>query len=169
MATYNAVDVGITDQGITLEQESAWEMINQSDSFGDSVIDGVYRGGNVHLSYESKAFKAGSMTPFWPWGALGLMQTYRADASAGSVAPIGRLASAVAAASVLNAMPNSAYNTTGALAILTLTAPGSLLAPNSPARLLFNSKLRQVPIRLICLPYEATVSLTTTTRWFAYT
>jgi hypothetical protein len=42
-------------------------VIDETDAFGGSVIDYVYRGGNVFLSFVSKAYKAGSITPFWPW------------------------------------------------------------------------------------------------------
>lgn len=161
--TYNSVDVGISDEGIVLQQDSAWEVINRSDAYGDSLIDGIYRGGNVFLMYDSKAFKAGAITPFWPWGAFGVMQVTGSGPS-----PLGRLASAVAAATVLTAIAGTAYNTTNATAIASLTSSSTILAPNSPARLLFHTRLRQVPVRLVALPYE-TGTTTVTTKWFTTT
>jgi hypothetical protein len=158
--TYNAVDVGISDQGINLQQESRWEEIASSDAYGDSIIDGVYRGGNVFFDYECKAYKAGSQTPFWPWGTLGVMQ-----AVGSAPTPIGRLASGVASATVLTAVAGTPAATSPA----TLTASKSILAPNSPARLLFHTRLRQVPIRLLALPSDATNGGTTTTTWFTTT
>lgn len=151
--TYNAVDVGITDQGYELEQGSTMEAIEESDAFGNSLIDGIYRGGNVFLQFLGKAYKAGAITPFWPWGAIGVMAT--------AAAPISRLASDVAKAMVLTATAN----TPAAAAPATLTGSLSILAPNSPAKLLFNSKLRQVPIRLQFLPSENAG----TVRWFSVT
>ncbi len=136
--TYNAVDVGITDQGIELQQESGAENIEESDAYGTTLIDWVYRGGRVSLQFMSKAYKAGSTTPFWPWSALGRLGV------------IGRLASDVASATVLTATTG----TPAAAAPATLTAGKSILAPNNPATLLFNSKLRQVPVRLACLAYD---------------
>lgn len=149
---YNSVDVGITDQGYELEQSSSQEAIEESDAYGQSFIDGIYRGGNVFLQFTCKAYKAGSITPFWPWGALGIMST--------SAAPIGRLASAVASSMVLSAVAN----TPAAAAPASLTIAKSILAANSPAKLLFNSKLRQVPVRLQAIP-----TIDTDVKWFTTT
>jgi len=151
--TYNAVDVGITDDGYELEQSSSADMIDSSDAYGDSLLDWVYRGGEVSLSFTSKAYKAGAITPFWPWGAMGVMLT--------AAAPLGRLASDVAKAMVLTATAN----TPAAAAPATLTGSLSILSPNSPAKLLYNSKLRQVPIQLSLLPSLNTGTVT----WFTQT
>ena len=153
---YNGVSVGITDNGFELQQDSSWEQISTSDAYGDSILDGVYRGGSVYLQFESKAFKNGSISPFWPWGSLGVMQT--------PAAPVGRLASDVASAMVLTAVAG----TPAAVAASpnTLTGSKAILAPNSSGRLLFTSRLRQVPIRLVFLPTEPS---TGTTIWFSTT
>lgn len=148
--TYNAVDVGITENGYELQQDAKAELVNQTDAFGESIIDFVYRGGDVFLQFESKAYKAGSTTPFWPFGALGVMGV------------IGRLASDLAVATVLSATAG----TPAAAAPATLTGTKSLLAPNNPARLLFNSKVRNVPVRLILLAYDAGAGAI---KWFVTT
>lgn len=127
-----------------MQQESAWQVISTSDAYGDSILDGVFRGGNLHLQFTCKAYKAGSIAPFWPWGALGVMAT--------TAAPIGRLASNVAAALVMTVVANTPAAVAGA--INTLTASLSILAPNAPATLLFTTELRQVPIRLLALPTD---------------
>lgn len=151
--TYNAVDVGITDDGYTLQQDLSVEAIDESDAYGGTLIDFIYRGGNAFLRFMSKAYKAGSISPLWPYGALGVGAT--------AAAPIGRLASAIAAAMVLT----STANTPAAAAPASLTGPGSILAPNFSWELLYNSKLRRVPVRLQLLPYLDTGTL----RWFALT
>jgi hypothetical protein len=38
--TYASVPVGITDRGMTLQNEFRWETIETSDAYGDSIIDG---------------------------------------------------------------------------------------------------------------------------------
>ncbi len=136
--TYSAVDVGITEQGFELQQDSKAENIEESDAYGQSLIDFVYRGGQVSIQFDSLAYKAGSRTPFWPYGTFGLAGI------------IGRLASNIALATVLT----STAGTPAAASPATLTATYSLLAPNNPARLLFSSKLRKVPVRLACLLYD---------------
>lgn len=143
-ATYNSVDVGITQTGYELSLESKWQEITPTDAFGDSIIDGVFRGGNCYCQFEGMAYKAGAITPFWPWGALGILAT--------TAAPIGRLASDVASAFVLTATAATPAATIPA----TLTASKAILAPNNPAKLLFDSRLRTVPIRLQFLPYLST-------------
>ena len=151
--TYNSVDVGITDDGYELQQNSYADTIDSSDAYGDSLLDWVYRGGDVSITFMSKAYKAGAITPFWPWGAMGVMLT--------AAAPLGRLASDVAKAFVLT----STAATPAVAAPATLTASLAILAPNSPAKLLYNSKLRQVPISLQLLPSLSAGTVT----WFTQT
>lgn len=141
---YDSVDVGITRDGFELQQNNVTEAIDETDAYGGSLIDFIYRGGNVFIQFTSKAYKAGSITPFWPWAStLGKML--------GSSSPIGRLASAIAKAMVLS----STANTPAAASPASLTGSLSILAPNFDGRLMFNSKLREVPIRLQLLPYES--------------
>lgn len=151
-ATYNAVDTGVTKQGYDLSQSAKAEMIDETDVYGRSTIDWVYRGGDAFLQFSSRAYKAGSVTPFWPYGALGVIST--------TAAPIGRLASNIAAAMVLTATAN----TPAAAAPASLTANLSLLAPNFDARILFDSRLREVPVRLQLLPFSSSGI-----KWFTMT
>lgn len=150
--TYNSVDIGMTEQGFTLKQSLMEEVIQESDLYGGALLDFFYRGGNCQIQCDSKEYKAGSITPFWPWGALGVMAT--------AAAPIGRRASDVASALVLTATAATPAATTPA----TLTATYAIPAPGFTGELLFNSKLRRVPILLQLLPY-----VSTNTIWFALT
>lgn len=152
-STYNAVDTGVSEGGYELDQGASGETIDETDAFGGSVIDFIYRGGQVYMDFRSIAYKAGSVTPFWPWGALGVMLT--------AAAPLGRLASDVAMAHVLT----SVANTPAAAAPATLTASKAILPPNYSAKLLYNSKLRTVPVRLLYLP----VAVSTDIKWFTQT
>ena len=151
--TYNSNDVGITRDGYRLFKDSAWEEISETDAFGMSLLDGVYRGGRCSIQFDSKAYKTGSIAAFWPWGSLGVLAT--------AAAPIARLASAVAAATVLTDVDN----TPAAGSPATLTASLSILAPNQNADLLFSSRVREVPVRLSLLPSTSTG----TTTWFTTT
>lgn len=135
---YNGVSTGITEQGFELTFETKAEEIGESDAFGESLIDFIYRGGRLSTMFESLAYKAGSITPFWPWGPLGVLGI------------IARLASNVAMPLTLT----STAGTPAAASPATLTFGKAILAPNNPARLLYNSKLRKVPVRLACLPYN---------------
>lgn len=151
--TYSGTNVGYTQAGFELTQETNGELINQTDAYGESVIDFVHRGGSVYLMFESKVYKAGSTAPFYPWGSLGVMAT--------AAAPIGRLASAVAASTVLTATAA----TPAAASPATLTGSKSILPPGSNLKLLFDSRCRNVPIRLLLLPSESGGNIT----WFTTT
>jgi hypothetical protein len=153
--TYNAVDVGITQAGYELQQDSSAQILNQSDAYGETIIDIIYRGGSVHIQWESMAYKAGSYTPFWPWGG-GTLGVARNAAN-----PIGILGTDEALSFVLTATAS----TPAAAAPATLTASKSILAPNYPARLLYDSRLRTVPVRILCLPTDSAGTLT----WFTST
>jgi hypothetical protein len=137
-STYNSVDTGISETGYEIQFESKAREIAESDAYGESIIDIIYRGGNHYCQFTSLAYKAGSTSPFWPWGSLGVMGV------------IGRIGSNVASAHVLTAVAG----TPAAAAPASVTAAGAILAPNSPARLLFNSVLRTVPVRLLYLPTD---------------
>jgi hypothetical protein len=148
--TYNAVDVGVTQAGYTLSVEGKAEVIEQTDAFAQSIIDILYAGGNAFLDFVSIAYKPGSVTPFWPWGAMGVMAT--------AAAPISRLGSDVASAMVLT----DTDNTPAATFPATITAPKAILAPGFNGQLLYNSKIRTVPVRLLFLP---TLASTTYSWW----
>lgn len=142
--TYNSVDVGITRDGYEITLDAEYEDLGETDAWGLSVIDSVWRGGNCFVQFTSTAYKAGVITPFWPFGmALGGL--------ANAANPIGRLASDMALAFVLTSTAATPAVATPA----TLTVTKALLAKNSNGRLMFNSKLREVPIRLRCYPNTA--------------
>ena len=165
-STYNSVAVGFTQSGFELTQETKAEMVNQTDIFGDSIIDFIHRGGNVYVMFESKVFKPGAITPFYPWGALGVMYT--------AAAPLGRLGSAVAASLVMTGVAATPAQSAGGSGlnrvIASLTASKAILPPDSNLKLLFDMKVRNVPVRLLCLPTDdgAGVALGNAT-WFVTT
>lgn len=153
--TYNSVDVGFTLDGFRYGVDWKAEMINQSDLFGDTLIDMVYRGGDAQMTFTSRTFKAGALTPFWPWGqAVSAIGQIFSDAL-----PIGRMARDVAAALVLTGKAATpAVDSTPSLD--SLTASKAILAPNTRGELLFDSKARNVPMVLQLLPYESATSNT---------
>jgi hypothetical protein len=164
--TYAAVDVGITREGYEITLDTEIEEIGETDAWGQSVIDGIWRGGNCFLQFVSTAYKAGSLAAFWPYGgsiaAAGVLGILVDDSiAAPNKLPIGQLASNIAKAFVLTAAAGTPAATTPA----TLTANLALLARNFSGRLLYNSKLRDVPIRLRLFPY----TVTNVTKFFAMT
>lgn len=154
-AVFNSNDLGITHDGYELQHDAELEDVSETDAYGLTVIDSVYRGGNCHLQCRSKAYKTGSKAAHWPFGGVTLGGVVTA------AVPIGVLASAIASATVLT----SVANTPAAAAPATLTASLTLLAKNANLSLMFNSKLREVPIRLRLYPSL----VTTTLSWYILT
>lgn len=144
MATYAGVNTGFTQSGYTLSRENKVELINESDLYGDTIIDMVYRGGDTFVTFLSRVYKAGSITPWWPWADT-FPDNIGALWDAGS--PIAQLASSVA----------SLFSMTAVAATPAVASPATLtgkaiLAPGYNTELLFDSRCRNVPIRLLFIP-----------------
>lgn len=156
------LDVGITRDGYKLTLDTELEDLGETDAWGLSVIDGIFRGGNCFLQYTSVEYKAGSLGAYWPYGGamggagvLGVLY----DSTQTTKLPIGQLASNIAQPLVLTAGAGEPTS------IATLTATFALLAKNSNLDLMFNSKLRDVPTRLRLYPY----TVSSVTKFFATT
>lgn len=135
--------VGITRTGFTLTTVSVAELV-EGDVLGGSVIDLIYRGGNVWLAWDAISFRPGAVLPSWPWGLIG------------NVGTIGRLGSAVGGALYLAAAPLTpavGVPAIGQVIINSLTARNAILADNFQANWLFDSRLRRIPIQMRLLPY----------------
>ena len=152
-----AADVGLTKNGYSLEVSWSKKLINESDAYGESAIDGIHRGGNCFLQFDSLEYKAGSLNAAFPYGAV------LAPTGAGALGPgvIGRLDSAVAGTMVLTATASTPAASTPA----TLTTAAAVIAENFPVKLLFDTSLREVPLRMRLYLYDSAG----TKQWFATT
>lgn len=151
--TLGAVDLGITGKGYELQCDFELDDVGESDAYGMTVIDGIFRGGQCHFQMECLAYKAGGIAAFWPWGgalaAAGVIGIL-VNPGVGNV-PIGVLASDHARSLVLTSTAGTPAVATPA----TVTATKCLIAKNNNGRLLFNSQLRTVPIRFRSYPIDA--------------
>lgn len=140
--TWNAVALGLSESGYEISTSLKQEAIDKSDAYGDATLDYIYRGGDVMCDFTMlSSSKAASV--MWPWGAnIWTMVTT-------TTGPIGRLASDLAQALVLT----STAGTPAAAAPATLTAAKAIIAPGFNTKMLFDSRLRKVPIRQQFLPY----------------
>lgn len=145
--TWNAADVGITEDGYTLTLVTESEDIRQSDVGGRTLLDFFYLGTNTSIVFNGLEYKSASVAVLQPWATLGAIGT------------IARLAvgSSIAAQMVLT----STAGTPAASAPTSLTATRTILAPQHQGALRFSSTLRKVPIRLELLPSDSMVAFTT--------
>lgn len=137
--------IGIVEDAPSLEITPSVDTI-RGDDMGDSVRDGVYRGGNCFVDMVLQEYNAAAAaTALWPYAAEGVM------------GDVGDLLTDHDAALVFTKIAG-----TSALPATTRTFTSAILAPNFPVRYLMGSRLRNVPIRFQCLPYDDSG----TTRWF---
>ncbi len=155
--TYNSVAMGQQEDGFRLRMSFAEEEI-RSNTYGDSVIDAVYRGGNVFLSgvfIESDSVLAkAAVSPLNPWG-LGASVS-----GLGFMGTVGRLAFGVSQAIVLTAVTGLS----AASSIATLTATNSLLDQNLSQETVLANRARYIALTFRLFPY-----LSTDVKWFAVT
>ncbi len=144
--SYGGTALGYTRQGYNLNFTQRYERLEETDLYGLTLIDMVYRGAQMTIDTICKLYNgntfAGSQAG-WPWqGTLGNIWT--------AAAPIARLASAVAAALVLTAVAN----TPAANSPATLTASKTILSDQG-MQLNFNSTIREVPLRFDVLATDS--------------
>ncbi len=156
-ATYNSVTLGIVENGYTLRYRFHERSINQTSHYGDSKIDGIYRGGDCFMVFTVKEWTANIRAMLWPWVAQSTVADW------GKFGQIAQLASAVAKVLVLTPQSSSPADTAGAP--LTFTANLSKFSPENDANILMGPDQRDVPIMLDLLPFnDGSVD-----RWFTIT
>ena len=167
-AVYGAtpLDVGITREGYKLSLDTELEDVGRPTPGASPSSTGFGAGAIVSSSTRASNTRPVRSALHWPYGGAlggpGVLGTLY-DASQTTKAPIGQLASALAAPLVLTATGGTPAAT--APAIATLTATFALLAKNASLELMLNSKLRSVPTRSRLHPYTTS----NITKFFATT
>ena len=153
--TYAGTGIGQSTRGFELAFQFKGEVLDESDAYGLTMTDWIYRGCDVSMTAALKEYKAGSLAVLWPvgGGTLGRIAT--------AAVPIGVLASDMAQALVMT----STASTPAATSPASLTASKAWISPTYNPRILFDSRLREVPIQLVFLPSDSagTVTAFTTT------
>ena len=149
-ATYNSTSTGITKDGYRITHDQKADIIQQSDLYGDTMLDYIWRGANVTCDFTCLAFTKGVpvLNPF----TASLYQLWAA------ASPMGRLASDLALPLVLTVTANTPAAGAG-IGPSTLTATEAILAPNYSATHLYDNRLRELPLRMQFLPYTSTGTL----------
>lgn len=155
-STYNSNTLGIARAGYSLDFQFKDEALDETDAYGLSTIDLIRRGADCHLSAILKEWLTGSKAILWAIGGGTLGKIFTAAVPAGSFAYDS------AQALVLTAVSNTTAATLGPA---TLTASKAYPAANYNPEILLDSRLREVPIRLILFPYASssdTIAFSTT-------
>ncbi len=151
-----AVVIGDTD-GIYVGWSSSMEMIDATDSYGRTPIDGIYRGGYCYITLNMITVDPLILAEIiWPQSTLGNLGT------------IGKLASTFSQQLTLtkiagpNASPEKLIAGTAAYPALGGVVP----APDFPIRVNLAPSLSKMTLRFLLLPYTATVNAVSRSVWF---
>lgn len=162
-ATYDRPSGSSADNLGLVEGPRALQRINEvqdmrTDLFGATVIDGVYRGGQVFVSMIFKEWNATIRDALWP---------YDSDFG-GHGDPVGRLQTDIAGVLLLTAVDGTPAKTNGPI---TISFPLAIVAPQNNMNVTLGSVERNVPILFRCYP-DGVVSGgggITDVRWFTET
>jgi hypothetical protein len=149
-ATWNAFSLGTQDDdGYVLSGSFQGEEISQSDAYGMTLVEAIWRGLNWRLRFRGLEFdKPGILASMQAFGSTGAPSTTFTP----TLANIGDRFSAFAKALVLTAVLGNPPSFPQ-----TLTAESAIVAPQSNVEYMMTSKARQAPFEMILLPYSATV------------
>lgn len=156
-ATYAAAAMGQQEDGFRLRLSFAKEEI-RSNTYGDSVIDAVYRGGNCFLSAifieRSSVIANAAISPFNPYGTSGV------TSAPGFMGLVGRLDFGLSQSIVLTAIATLP----AASAIASLTATNAIIDQNLSTEMSMANRASYLQLTFRLYPY-----LSTDVKWFAVT
>lgn len=147
--TYNGTTVGLTTSaGAKLKWRDSIKKINDTNAYGDTLIDGIYRGKQgVQLMFTVKEWNAIVKAAIWPWSDTA---TPVFDGKLGRMA---QLMSDAAKAIVLTPEASSPAATAGNN---TFTASKCILSPDNDVELLMANDERDIPLLFDLLLYDDT-------------
>lgn len=143
-----AVDLGVTTRGYQIGITHLTENIEETDTYGRTLVDQIYLGTNVTFDFECKEYKAGPLRALTSWTATQLAAT---GASGLSLGTIGTLASNLDGVLILTA----AASTPAASSPATLTVTHAKVHENFDIQWIFGPNHRKIPMRMRALPYSS--------------
>ncbi len=150
-ATWNAQTLGTqNDDGYVLQGTYQGQEVNASDQWGMTLVEAIWRGLNWRMRFRGLEFnRAGVLASIQAFGSSGAPTTTITP----TIAAIGDRFSKYAQALVLTSILSPYPPTMPA----TLTASNAIVAPQSNVEYLMTSKVREAPMEMVLLPYQATV------------
>lgn len=148
-SVWNGLPLGTqNDDGYVLSAQTPGQEINATDVYGQTLVEGIYRGTNWRGRLRGVEFnKAGLLSLLQMFGITGANTTLTPQ-----LVNIGDRWSNYCKSMVLTAILGNPPTMPQ-----TLTALLTGLAPNQTTEFMMTSKLREMPIDFVFLPYQATV------------
>lgn len=151
LSTWNALPMGTQDDnGFELSCTIQGQEINASDAYGQTLVEGIYRGQNWRCRFRGLEWnKTGLLSILQMFGQTGANTTLTP-----ALIAIGDRWTSYCQALLLTAILNISTPAT-------LTATNAGFAPNSQSAFNLTSKMREFPLEMVLLPYTAVISSTT--------
>lgn len=144
-ATYDSVSIGIIraggGQGSVLRIQPEVQAIKGTNSYGSSLIGGIYLGRDANVRGVLLEYKTATLKLLFP---------ITAGLTVGRIGTLGQDVYDLAKALVLTAATSSLAAAAGPA---TLTASKAVLAPNFPLDISLDIQLREIPFDLALLPF----------------
>lgn len=145
--TWNALPLGtLSDAGYELQATHQGQEVNETDAYGMTLVEAIYRGINWRIRIRGLEWKS---------GLLAILQMF-GQATAGALSPylfaVGARWTSYSQSLVLTAILGNPPTTPQ-----TLTALGAGVAPQQSSSFNMTSKVRELPLELTLLPYSGTV------------
>ena len=146
--TWGGFTIGTNnDDGYQLACTIQGQEVNETDAYGMTLVEAIYRGQNWRARFRALE---------WTAGALLALQAFGEQAQANNFRPIliniGDKYTTYALPLVLNAILGNPPTTPR-----TLTATNAIVAPNSTSEFNMTSKMRELPLEMCLIPYATVV------------
>lgn len=150
-----ALDVGLVE-GVDRFQRTAEAQDIRVDAYGETVVDGVYRGGQMFVLMTFKEWTDTVKALLWPFGGTQVSPDF------GAVGPVGSLMTNLAGILVLTAVTGTPAATNGPA---TINFGSAIISPGHNSEVILGSEERNVPVVFRCYPYDNSGTLV----WFTET
>jgi hypothetical protein len=150
VGTMSALVIGtLNDDGYELAATIQGQEINETDAYGMTLVEAIYRGQNWRLRMRGLEWKAGLLAILHGFGA-------QAALAAGLLGPtlehIGdrwtKFCSSLVLTAILGNPPTAPQS---------LTALSAAVAPQQQSVFNLTSKMRELPLEMVLLPYSAAI------------
>lgn len=141
------------DNGFVLRGTYTGQEINQSDAYGMTLVEAIWRGINWRVQFKSLEFnKPGILQAIQAFGSSGAAATTFTPTLQSVGDRYSRFSQTLLLTAILGAYPPTMP--------ATLTALSAIMAPQHNIELMMTSKMREAPLEMVLLPYSAVVSST---------
>jgi hypothetical protein len=143
-STWNSLALGtLNDDGFNLSCTVQGQEVAETDAYGMTLVEGIYRGQNWRIRLRGLEWKS---------GLLAILEMFGMTGAAGTLTPqivnTGDRWTKYCNALVLTAILGSPPTV-----VQSLTATNAGIAPNSTSDFNMTSKVRELPLELVLIPY----------------